>query len=291
MVPIHGGEMNLFPKFLTVIFWSGVLTICLSSSVTWSNELQATGYLDLRPSWITKTGGFTTENTAEMGARITQDTSISYMQGFNTNLFDPLSPEVSSGVRLELSPGAVRTKINNLWRDDRAGLSLSYENRVYLPIDAASRERGFVTALRNYIKLSKSFSNTLTLTLSDAVIPIIHSRSGNVSPMGLASPNGVFENRIQLETDLQLTEKLSISLPLMFHQTKLANFRADAIGNDSWTFYICTSPEIDYAVSENLTLGLAYYNIESFFNTNLSKSQFGQALESGEFQFVLTASL
>lgn len=283
--------MSQLKIILSQVLWGAMVTLNFFTNLSLATEIQPIGYLDLRPSWITKTGGFTTENTAEVGAKVTPDTSVAYMQGFNTNLFDPTSPELNSGMRLELSPGAIRTKVNNLWKNESEGLTLSYENRAYLPIDTASRDRGFITAFRNYIRLSKSFTDRVKVALSDAVIPIVNSRNGNIGSTGLASPNSIFENRLYLETDLQLTDRLSISLPLMFHQTRLANYRADAINNDSWVFYVCTGPEIDYAITENFTLGLAYYNVDSFFTPSLSKAQFGQALESGEFQFVLTASL
>jgi len=276
---------------LSRLYWIGIFMAFIWGTVSHADQIKPSGYLDLRPSWITKTGGFTTENTAEMGAKVTADTSVTYMQGFNTNLYDPLSPELSSGVRLELALGALRTKVNNIWKNDREGLALSYENRIYLPVDAASQDRGFITAFRNYIKLSKAFSDSVKFTLSDAIIPLIHSRAGNVAANGTASANGIFENRVYLVADLQLTDKFSLSLPLMFHQTRTANFRIDAANNASWSFYVWTSPELDYAVSDSLTLGISYYNNDSFFNSNLSKAQFGQALESGEFQFVLTASL
>ena len=138
---------------------------------------------------------------------------------------------------------------------------------------------------------SKKVNDRLQFTLSEVAIPIVNNRSGIVSKTGEAVANKIFENRVYLVTDIQLTEKLALSLPVMFHQSRTANFRSDASQNASWSFHVWTSPELDYAMSENLTLGVAYYNNDSFFTPNLSKSQFGQALESGEFQFVLTASL
>lgn len=253
--------------------------------------VQATGYLDLRPSWITKSGNFTTEDTIELGAKLTKDTSLTYMQGVLTNLYDPTSPEATSGMKPQLDAGAVKTKVNNIWKNESQGLSLGYENRVYLPVDEGSQIRGLITSVRNYFKLSKALNDEVKFTVSEVLIPMIHSRSGTVSSDGKAAANGIFENRLQLITDIQLTEKLSLSVPVMFHQTRTANFRSDAANNAAWSFLVWTSPELDYAVNDNLTLGLAYYNNDSFFTPNLSKAQFGQALESGEFQFVLTASL
>jgi hypothetical protein len=294
---------------LSNIWWSGILSLGLwvvsaahaetqTSPQTITAEaskpqsgIQATGYIDLRPSWITKSGNFTSEDTAELGAKLSADTSLTYMQGFNTNIYDPVSPTDNSGMRPQLDAGAIKTKVNNIWKNDVEGLSLAYENRIYIPVDEASQNRGLITSVRNYLKLSKSFSDNFKLTLNEIVIPMIHSRSGNISSSGQAVANGVFENRVYLVTDVQLTSKLSLSVPVMFHQTRTANFRSDAANNAAWSFHVWTSPELDYAVNDNLTLGLSYYNNDSFFTPNLSKAQFGQALESGEFQFVLTASL
>jgi hypothetical protein len=292
-------------NLLSNLWWSGVLTICLWGVAFKANGetanqkveaqapagISATGYIDLRPSWITKFGNFTTEDTVELGAKLTADTSLTYMQGILTNIYDPNSPEAASGMKPQLDAGAIKTKVNNIWKSDSDGLALSYENRVYLPVDEASQSRGMITAIRNYIKLSKSVTDNLKFTLSEIAIPMIHNQSGIVSSVGGASANKVFENRVYFIADLQLTQKLSLSMPLMFHQSRTANFRSDAANNASWSFHVWTSPELDYAVNDNLTLGLAYYNNDSFFTPNLSKAQFGQALESGEFQFVLTASL
>jgi hypothetical protein len=255
-----------------------------------ASGITATGYLDLRPSWTTKTGGVGTENAAEIGAKLSAHTTVTWIQAFNTNLYDPVSPQANSGLRFVLDVGGVRTKVNNIWTNESQGLALSYENRLYLPTDEPSRNNGLIANIRNYIKLSKIISSRVKLTLSDAVIPMVYSRSGNVSAKGVALANGVFENRIYLVTDIQFTDKLSLSIPVWLNQTRTANFRSDAANNSSWSFAVLTYPELDYALSDNLSLGLAYYNNESFFTPSLSKAQFGKSLESGEFQFVLTAS-
>jgi hypothetical protein len=292
-------------------WWGAILLMCLwgisthveGASTTQATQtvgaktdqslsaIQATGYLDLRPSWITKTGGFTTENTLEIGAKLNADTSVAYMQGFVTNLYDPVNLAENRGMKFSLDAGAVRFQIKNIWKSEGNGLALSYENRIYLPVDLGSQSKGIITSIRNYLKLSKSVSDNIKVTLSDAVIPIINSRSGNSSSAGVFTSNNIFENRVYLITDIQLTEKLSLSIPVMFHQTRAANYRSEASNNAAWSFLVWTSPELDYAVNDHLTLGLSYYNNESFFSSNLSKAQFRQAFESGEVQFVLTASL
>lgn len=256
-----------------------------------SQQIKATGYIDIRPSWITKTGNFTSEDTIELGASLTKDTSITYMQGVLTNLYNPTEGASNIGLNPQLDAGAIKTKIKNIWKNDSQGLSLGYENRIYLPVDEASQSRGMITAVRNYLTLSKKVNDRVKLTVSEIVIPMFHNRAGTVSSTGVASANKVFENRVYFITDIQLSEKLSLSVPLMFHQTRTADFRTDASNNASWSFHVWTSPELDYAVNDNLTLGLAYYTNDSFFSPNLSISQFGQGFESGEFQFVLTASL
>jgi len=275
-------------------WWGAILLMCLwgiSTHVEGASTTQATGYIDLRPSWITKTGGFTTEDTVEVGAKFSADASVTYMQGFVTNLYDPVNLAENRGMKFSLDAGALRFQIKNIWKSEAKSLALSYENRIYLPVDSGSQSRGVITSIRNYLKLSKSVSDNIKVTLSDAVIPFINSRSGSSSSAGVFTANNVFENRVYLITDIQLTEKLSLSIPVMFHQTRAANYRSEASNNAAWSFLVWTSPELDYAVNDHLTLGLSYYNNESFFSSNLSKAQFGQAFESGEIQLVLTASL
>lgn len=292
-------------NLLSNLWWSGVLMLCfwVVASKTFGKApnntiealtpkgIKATGYIDLRPSWITKSGNFTTEDTAELGVQLTKNTSLTYMQGFVTNLYNPIGSEMTSGLKPQLDSGAIKTKVDNIWKSDIDGLALSYENRVSLPVDQASQDRGMITIILNYIKLSKRVTDNLKFTLSEVVIPMIHKQSGVVSIDGEALANRVFENRVYFIADVQLTDKLSLSMPLMFHQSRTANFRSDASNNASWSFHVWISPELDYALNDHLTLGLAYYNNDSFFTPNLSSAQFGQALESGEFQFVLIASL
>lgn len=250
-------------------------------------QVKIMGMLDVRPGYLPRSGELYTENVAELGAKIGKNAQLSYSQAFNNNLFS--RRDATTGVSPSMQPGFIRGKLNNIYENTANKLKLSYEQRLYLPVMESQQNAGLIVASRNYFKLSRTVNETLKLTLSEIPIFFLNSRAGT----GLgdkASANPVFENRVYLIADFQLTQKISLSIPLMFHQTRMGDYSGAANAN-GWSFYVWTAPELDYQVLENTTLGLAYYNYDSLFAPDLSKTNFGGGIESGVVQLVFTQTL
>lgn len=270
-------------------FRSITLGVGLVSSLSFAADTPAVrvkGSIDIRPTWVTQTGAMRTENELEAGAQLTPDVSITYVQDVLTNLYSP-KDETSTGLKADLSVGFIRTRVNNLLKWDNDQFSLGYQSRVYFPTDRAAQNRQQILAARNYFTVSRKVSDSLKLTVSEIPIFFINNRAG----VGDAA-NPIFENRVYLIADVQITEKLSLSFPLMFHQTRRANYSATAANNNDWSFWVWTNPELDYALTPNYTVGLSYYNdAESLMTTDMKKFQIGKGLESGVLQLVFYASL
>ena len=250
-------------------------------------QVSAMGMLDIRPGLVTKSGEMLTENAVELGAKFGKKYQLSYFQAFNSNLYS--RSETTTGVSPSIQPGYIRGKVNDIWENAENKLKLSYEQRVYLPVMESQGNTGMIFASRNYFKLSRPINEVVKLTLSEIPILFVNSKSG-VGSGATANANNIFENRVYLITDIQITEKLTLSIPLMFHQTRKANYEG-AANSSSWTFHVWASPELDYSLTDNTTLGLAYYNNASLFSPDLAYTNFGPGLESGVVQLVFTQVL
>lgn len=249
-------------------------------------SLKVLGSVDFRPTWAFKTGEMRTESEAEAGVAFNKNLSLTYVQDINTNFYTPKNEE-ASGLGAKLSVGFIRTKVKNILTWDNDKFSLNYQSRLYLPVDEPTQKKEQILAARNYVYVSRKLSDSVKLSLYEIPIFFINNRAG----VG-KSANNVFENRVYLIADYQITEKLSLSVPLMFHQTRKANYSATAANNNDWTFWVWTNPELDYAITDNYTVGLSYYNdSESLMTSDMKKFQIGTGLESGVLQLVFYASL
>lgn len=250
-------------------------------------ESRIIGSVDLRPSMDLTGNVFRTEDSVELGYQFSPGRTMSYVQSIGTNLQNP-DPTVS-GVNLSVDDGFLRTRLGKLWESKELGLNFSYQSRVYLPVSSTSRDKSMIATFRNYLTLSKTISDAVTVTFSELPIFGVYSRPGSVNAAGVATANMAFENRFYLITDITLSDKLSLSLPLFFHQTKARNF-AGATNDGAWTFTVWTYPELTYAVTENTSLGLAYYS-GNMVAKDLSRVDVGEGLRNGTLQVVLGASL
>jgi len=271
-------------KFILSLLTFSVL--CLNANaVTVVDSI--TGTIDLRPSWTTKGGTLGTEDLLAAGYKITPDTSVSYFQALTTNL---LSREASSsGVNAQLDVGYLKTKVNNLWVSDSKDLSLSYENRTYLPVNQAAQDSKMITTIRNYLKLRKKISESVSVSAFEIPIVHLHEQAG-VTLDGTSSANAAFSNRVYLIADITLSAKLSLSVPILFHQTKHRDFASSATNNDSWRFLLWINPELTYSITDNYSVGLGYYS-DNLVLSDLSQFDIGNGLEKGIVQLAFTASL
>jgi len=262
-----------------------------SSTVAIENtavESKVIGNIDLRPSYTSKAGEFHTENYVELGYQFNPKTQVSAAHNFTTNLYDPQAAD--SSLKLAAVDAYLRAKFNKIWVSSDTKLSLSYQPRFYLPITQANRDAGMLTAIRNYLTLTQELTDSISF--STVLLPILHvySRSGSVASDGTAKANPFLEGRVYFVTDFTLTKKLSLSLPVMFHATRYANFQAGAKLNNTWGYFMWVFPEIIYALTPQIGVGLAYYS-DNLVKEDLSGFTFGEGLEKGITQLVLQASL
>lgn len=241
-----------------------------------------TGGIDLRPSMTANTGDWNTENSAELGVKVSPTVAVSYLQAFNSNLHDVDGD--ASGLGLYAHDGFVRVRASNLWVSADESWSLSFQLRQYLPTHGAKRDKGLVTFARHYFTMTKKFSDAFSL--SGSVIPIYHIYA---QPGVGTSANPAFENRFYLIADFDLGKGFSLSLPLMFHQNKARDY-AGAANSGAWTFVLWTYPELLYALTDKMTVGLAYYS-DNLVAADLSGLTVGSGLEKGIVQATFQASL
>lgn len=248
-------------------------------------SMKLIGELETRPTWDSLTGVFRTENSAEAGAVLSPKVSLSYLQAVLTNVYNPQAEADQGGLNAALDDGFIRTRVKDLLNDGN-GLSLSYQNRAYLPVNEGAQKAENLLVIRNYFTLSKKVSEVVTLSVSEIPILYINGKAGVDD-----KANNVFQNRIYLVADIQITEKLGFSFPLMFYQSRTANYADTAKNNNQWVHSAYIYPEFSYAVGANYNLGLAYYNSTSLIAGDLSGIQIGKGLENGAYQLVFGAKL
>ncbi len=243
-----------------------------------------TGSIDIRPSYYPDAAdsngvdGIGTQNSVELGVQLSPKVGMAYNQSFNTNVY-----QANGGKDVVAQDGFLRTKVANIWNSPDETWSLGFENRLYVPTKSSARENGMVTVVRNYLNLTKKFSETLSVTAS--LVPIVHlyNRAGNGAGVDAAA-NPAFENRIYLIPTITLAPRLTLSLPIFFHQSLSRVY----LGKSKWTFDLWTWPELMYGLTENQSIGVAYVS------DPLSTGNDDGALKptgGGAFQLVFQATL
>ncbi len=260
--------------------FSSLLLGLFSAGLVAATPGTVSGALDMRPSMAASgADSFHTENSVELGINLTEDINVSYLQAFNTNIARHRGD--GTGLDLYAFDGFFRARFAPIWKSADESLTFTYAPRVFTPTFKARRDAGMITTVRNYFTLSKKVSSVVTVTGS--IIPIFHAYSRTGSGSGTdASANPVFENRVYAIVDISLTDKLSLSLPLFFHQTRHLNYQAGAKNNDAWSLLVWTYPELLYAVTPKLTVGVAFYSDDLLKADGLGK---------GVGQLTLQASL
>lgn len=212
-----------------------------------------TGFVELRPSWTTSNNEFHTENTLNLGYRISPDVSVDFEQYFNTNLDDPTGQV--TGVGLIGTGGFLRARFRNVWTNVSRDLSFNYEGRIYLPTDDAWSNAGVVTAMRNYFGLSYTAAPGVTLTIQEVPIVFASSRAGTGT-----DANPAFENRVYLIGSFDITDNLNFTVPVMVHATLSRNYAPAGDASGAWGFTVWTWPELTFAVADKTSVGLSYYS-------------------------------
>lgn len=243
------------------------------------------GTVDVRPTYFAKKGQFKTENSAEAGVGFGSDIKVSAAVFVDTNLYNDKLADEDAGVNPEMAGGFVRARFNNLWKSADGSWSFGYQPRAYLPLAASDSDTGMVAIVRNYFNFTKKFNDTYSLTLSE--IPIVHvfSKEGNDG-----TANGSFENRIYAILNVTLTDKLSFSLPLFFHQKKHRSYQAGAKNAGAWTYTVWTWPEITYQLTDAASVGFGFYS-GNLIASDFSDLNIGGGLSENAYQLSFAVSI
>jgi hypothetical protein len=248
------------------------------------SEGKIIGLVDLRPSDVFKgEDTFRMENSAELGYRFNPKLQLTYKQEIWGNLVQPSLS--ASPNNFFVRDGWVDVLCDKVFVNEDQSLFFTYEGRAYLPTFETRRNAGMVTAVRNYATVGKKPTGWMTVSATET--PIAHFYSQD-SYLGKANP--VFENRFQLKAGINLTSKLSLSLPLIWQATKM-RLSQGASKSGIWDNYVWINPEIFYAVDPHLVMGLGYYDVGSLMKNDLSDTQIGDGLRDGVVQMIFKAML
>jgi hypothetical protein len=252
-----------------------------TAAVQAPTEAKVTGILETRPTaTFVGTDGYTTENTIGLGYQFNPNFELGAVQYFDTNLSNGRGRTGNQDVFVQ--DGFLRAKFNNLYKTE--SFSFSYEPRAYLPTKRSAREAGMITTVRNYLKFAYKASDSVTLTAME--LPIFHFYD-NAGTAGSANPG--FENRVYLIADFNLGGGFAFSLPVYFHQLKFRTLTG-AANSGKWDFFVYTWPELTYAVTDNVTLGVAYRS-ENLMTSDMSSFTFDSGFNTGAVQAIMAVTL
>lgn len=250
------------------------------------------GTLDLRAEYWGFPGAWDTSNFFQIGYQFNPDVKVSWYQGFDSNIYKANLTQIpgAAGLNPVWDQGFLRTRVSNIWKSGK--LEFDYESRIYVPTLSFDSQMGNVTRLYNAFKLIDKFNDTFTFSAIGVVSPQIY----NVAGTAFGGPNPWLENRLYLVTDIQITSKLSLTFPILLYQDKYRDYAANPVNillggsSGDWGYYLYVWPELDYALTENLTLGLAYVS-GNMVKPDFSGTTFDTALKTGIVQFVVTMNL
>jgi len=244
------------------------------------------GTIDLRAEYYNGTAMFDTSNYAQLGYQFNPNFLVSWYQGFDSNIDNALlNNKSSTGLNAILDQGFLRTRVNKIWESADKSLAFNYENRVYVPTWGVDSMSGNIVQLYNAFKLTKKVNDTLTLTGVFVVKPEIYDVAGTAA----FGPNPSYEQRYYLVADINITSKLSLDLPLLLYQTKYRDYGTTA-KSGNWQYILYAWPELDYAITDTFTVGLAYVTA-NMVKPDLSGVTLGDAIKGATWQLVFTTNL
>lgn len=275
-----------------------------STTVTAANPEPTSKFfatLDMRAEFYSVAGAWDTSNYTNIGYQFNPNFKMSWYQGFDSNLYSaakvgsvggPLYSANTAGLNGVLDQGYLRTKVDNIWKSGQ--YAFNYESRIYVPTWAFDSQVGNIVRFYNAFKFIDHVSDVVTLTAQVIVSPQVFKYAGTT----LEGPNPAWENRYYLIADFQISKKWSFTLPVLMYQDKyrdydVAGFQTNSLlGGHSgdWGYFLYIWPELDYALNDNLTLGLAYVS-GNMALPDLSGFQLGNAFHTGITQFVVTMNM
>lgn len=216
-----------------------------------------TGSIELRPSLESGSGNMFGDNIFELGYRINERLAVGYQQEFHHNIALKEENPEHEGLGLHLEEGFLNAHLHGIWESQDERSTLSLEPRIHLPTSSEEREKGFQMAALSYLKFKRGLDETTSVSVMDAPVFFFYSIPGaSVGEEFEANPT--FQNRLRVALDLSFFErKVSVTWPVLFYLTRHADFDVEALHNDVWTKFIGLAPEINYALTDNLSAGLA----------------------------------
>ncbi len=244
------------------------------------------GTIDLRAEYYPNNAAYDTSNFLQLGYQINPKLLISWYQGFDTNIDHTLLyGQKAYGLNAIWDQGFLRTRVNKIWESEDKTLSFNYESRVYAPTLFADASAGNITRFYNAFKLIKKANDALTFTGVLVLMPDIFGVPGTAA----FGPNPAYENRYYFVTDIQFSQKWSLDFPILLYQTKYREYGTTA-QSGAWNYLLYIWPELDYAVTDNFTLGLAYIS-GNMVKPDFSGFTIGDAFKVSTVQFVFTTTL
>ena len=250
---------------------------------------KVTGVIDIRPTIgddlrSPYKADVRSENQIDLGYQFSPNIYAGYRQFFYS------AAGTNDLEKQSIDDSLIRVKAKNLWTSGNS--SLNYEGRLYLPFADANQQAGHNMSIRHYFIAAQKLSDSVTVQLME--VPILHSYSKDgFDKSGTQTANPTFENRVILLGSVKITEKLGLDLPIMFHAKTNRTF-APALNSNRLANRLWIYPELDYAINETYTVGVAYYsdNLMSYDDAgNYQGLDIGAGLGKGAVQAVLQVNL
>jgi hypothetical protein len=251
------------------------------------SDARILGSLEFRPSLTNEKGEAHTEDNAIFGYQFTRDTYISYKQEFSTNLYNPMTPNIS-GVGIYATDGYFRGGVANILRS--GSWSLGYEGRLYMPTWGIKRDAGMLTVIRNYAKIAYQVTPDLTIGLDEAPFVVdVYDHAGSTAN-GRAFANPAFENKADLWVNYFITRDLRLFIPLKFTAKKNREFSSKAAFDGAWSYNACFWPELWYRVAANYQVGAAYYT-DNLIAPDFSRTTVSDGFRRSVTQLILAVNI
>ena len=263
-----------------------------TTTVATPSDSKFWAFLELRPTYQRTDGKVDTEDTIELGYQFNKNTKLSYAQFLKTELL-PSGSSIGQGVNLRGDGGFLRMRVNNIYVSQSKETRLSYQGRIYTPTYPSAPSEGFVGTLYNGLALAQDFG-PVTLTVWE--VPMLHaySRNGNLSAKLASDPtknsaNPIFQNRVMVVADINITKSLLLSIPIIFDASKNRQF-VQASNSEKWEYNLWAWPELDYTINDTHMVGLAY-RTSNLVTKDMSSTNIANAFKSGVWQLVWGVTL
>lgn len=226
--------------------------------------LKTENFIEFRPTFTPLTGKFHTENAFELSFKLDENTKVSYVQYFNTNLYNPSEKKlIFRQFGFAWGDAYARIKFNNVWESADKNTSVDIQERLYLPTAAAGEtypsriDQGMITTSRTYLTVHHEFFPFLEMSLGYAPSIFIFRRSGYAAGAKEVA-NPAFEHLIEQRTNFEIMNNILITIPIVFRANKNRDHFDDSALSDRWGYILSTVPEIDWDINARHTIGAVY---------------------------------